>query len=251
MFIRTVILSVALVFSLSANAEVTKEETFSFKISDSGSFSLSNVNGDVTVTGGDGNTIEVVATKKAGSQKQLDGIEIKISESADSVEIETDLPSSEGWFKWGNDGAEVTYEVTVPSGISLDSIETVNGEVEIRGVSGDVNASTVNGEINLEDLAADVEMDTVNGTINASFAKLEGQQKVKASTVNGRMTLNLPADADVDVNADTLNGNISADDFDLEVDKGFVGSDLNGKIGSGSASLNLDTVNGSIKIRKD
>lgn len=251
MFIRTVILSVALALSLSANAEVTKEETFSFKISDGGSFSLSNVNGGISVVGGNGDTIEVLAIKKAGSQKQLDEIEIKISESANSVEIETDLPSSKRWFHWGDDGAQVTYEVIVPSGINLDSIEAVNGEVEIRGVSGDVNASTVNGEINLEDLAADAEIDTVNGTINASFAKLEGQQKVKASTVNGRMTLRLPADADVDVNADTLNGNISAGDFDLEVDKGFVGSDLNGEIGNGSASLNLDTVNGSIKIRKD
>ena len=41
----------------------------------------------------------------------------------------------------------------------------------------------------------------------------------------------------------------SAGDFELEVEKGFVGSDLNGKIGNGSARLNIDTVNGAIKIR--
>ena len=63
--------------------------------------------------------------------------------------------------------------------------------------------------------------------------------------------MNLPADADVQVSADTLNGGISAGDFGLEVEKGFVGSDLNGSIGNGSARLNLDTVNGAIKIRSN
>ncbi len=53
------------------------------------------------------------------------------------------------------------------------------------------------------------------------------------------------------VSADTLNGGINASDFGLKVEKGFVGSDLNGKIGGGSARLNIDTVNGAIKIRSN
>jgi DUF4097 and DUF4098 domain-containing protein YvlB len=250
MIFKSIILSVALVFSLSANAKVTKEETYSFNISDGGNLSVSNVNGSITVSGGDGNTVEVLAIKSADSQKVLDNIEIKISESSNSIDIETDLPDSGRWFNWGGDNGEVTYRITVPAGINLDSIETVNGQVEIRGVSGDVHAESVNGELDLEDLAADAQMETVNGSINASFAKLGGQQSVKASTVNGRINLRLPADADVEINADTLNGGISARDFDLEPDEGYVGSDLNQNIGNGSARLNLDTVNGSIKISR-
>ncbi len=91
---------------------------------------------------------------------------------------------------------------------------------------------------------------TVNGGIEAAFDKLEGNQSVKAETVNGRVTLVLPEDADCELNADTLNGGINAKDFGLKADKGFVGSDLNGKIGSGSARVNIDTVNGGIKIKK-
>ena len=81
------------------------------------------------------------------------------------------------------------------------------------------------------------------------FTRLEGAQRVKAETVNGRVMIKLPENADVEVSADTLNGSINGRDFGLETDKGFVGSDLNGKIGSGSARLNIDTVNGSIRIR--
>jgi hypothetical protein len=48
-----------------------------------------------------------------------------------------------------------------------------------------------------------------------------------------------------------MNGGINADDFGLEVDEGgFVGKDLNGNIGSGEARVDLDTVNGGIRIRK-
>lgn len=251
MKLRIMFVVVALTASVLANAKVTKEETYTFKINDGGNLSVSNVNGSITVSGSNTDEIEVLATKSADNQKGLDKIEIKINQRADSVEIETDLSSSKRWFGWGGDDGQVTYEITVPAGLELDSIETVNGSVNISGVSGDVHAESVNGTLDLEDLAGDVQMETVNGSINASFAKLDGQQRVKGSTVNGRMTLRLPADADVEVNADTLNGSINANDFGLEADKGFVGSDLNANIGNGSARLNLDTVNGSIKILRN
>ena len=99
------------------------------------------------------------------------------------------------------------------------------------------------------DLTGDAEFSTVNGSINGEFLQLSGQQRVKAETVNGRVNILLTKDADVEISADTLNGSINGRDFDLVTDKGFVGSDLNGKIGNGSARLNIDTVNGSIKIR--
>ena len=97
----------------------------------------------------------------------------------------------------------------------------------------------------------DASLSTVNGAIDAHFTKLDGRQNVKAETVNGRVAITIPKDADVEVSADTLNGGINAGDFGLETEKGFVGSDLHGDIGGGSARLNIDTVNGSIRIRSD
>jgi len=245
---RTFVFATALLVSGSLVASVTEEETFTFKLNDGGRFSISNVNGSITVAGGDGDTIEVVASKKADNQKDMDKIEIIISEDSDEISIETELGSSSKWYSNGGSG-QVTYDIVVPAGIDLDSVETVNGDVYISGVSGLVVAESVNGDIEISDLAGDVECATVNGSIEAGFAKLEGDQRVKAETVNGRVTMILPDDADVEINADTLNGGINAKDFGLEADKGFVGSDLNGKIGDGSARMNIDTVNGGIKIK--
>jgi len=248
MLYRTLVLATALLVSTSLSAKLSEEETYSYTLSEGGSLSVSNVNGSITITGGSGNSVEIIAIKKADSQDVLDGIEIKISQAGNEIVIETDLPDSGKWFNRGGNSGQVTYQIITPAATNLNLIETVNGEVDISGVSGNVVAETVNGSLDLVDLAADASMETVNGSVNASFAALAGKQNVKAATVNGRITLVLPADADVDINADTLNGSINARAFDLETEKGFVGSDLNGKIGNGSARLNLDTVNGSIKV---
>ena len=248
---RTFAFIVALLATGSLFASVTEEETFSYKLNDGGRFSISNVNGSVVVTGGSGDSVEIIATKKADNQKDLDKIEIEISHSADEIVVETELGDSGHWYSRGNNSGSVKYEVIVPVGTELDSVDTVNGNVNISGVSGKVVAESVNGDLDISDLAGDVGLSTVNGSINAEFSRLEGDQRVKAETVNGRVTIRLPENADVEVSADTLNGGINASDFGLKVEKGFVGSDLNGKIGGGSARLNIDTVNGAIKIRSN
>ena len=250
MHFKSFVFAVILLASGSLYASVTEEETFSFPLDEGGRFSICNVNGSITVTGG-GDSVEIVATKKADNQKELDEIEIEISHSADEIVVETELGDSDSWYSRHNNSGQVTYEVVVPVGTMLNSVETVNGDVNIGGVSGKVVAESVNGSLELSDLAGDANLSTVNGGIEASFARLEGDQSVKAETVNGRVLIILPKDADVEVSADTLNGGINGRDFELETDKGFVGSDLNGKIGSGSARLNIDTVNGSIKIRNN
>jgi len=247
---RLLTFAVVLLASGSLFAGVTEEETFSYTLDEGGRFSISNVNGSITVTGGKGDKVEIVAVKKADNQDGLDKIEIEISHSSSEIIIETELGESNSWFSRGSNSGQVTYDVIVPASSVLDSVETVNGDVNISGVSGKVVAESVNGDLDISDLEGDVSLATVNGGVAADFTKCEGEQNIKAETVNGRVTITLPEDADVQVSADTLNGGINGRDFGLETEKGFVGSDLNGKIGDGSARLNVDTVNGSIKIRK-
>lgn len=249
MQIRSFIFATVLLASGSLFASVTEEQTYTFELDDGGRFSLSNINGSVTVTGVRGDSVEILAIKKADNQADLDNIEINISNSAREVSVETEVGNSKSWFSFGNNSGEVRYEVTLPAGSLLDCIDTVNGDVSISGVTGEVVAESVNGDIEIQGLADDATLSTVNGSIDAEFTKLEGNQSVKAETVNGRVTITLPGDADVKISADTMNGSINARDFDLETEKGFVGSDLNGDVGGGNARLNIDTVNGSVKIR--
>lgn len=248
---KSLVFVAALLAASSVLASVTEEETFSYPLADGGRFSVSNVNGSVSVTGSDGSQVEIVATKKADSQEELDKIEIEISATSNEIRVKTELGKTNRWFSRSSSNGEVNYEIIVPAGTVLDSVDTVNGDVSISGVSGDVEAESVNGRLNVSGLAGNVSLSTVNGSVEAGFVRLNGQQRVKAETVNGRVTIRLPEDADVKVSADSLNGSINGGDFGLQTEKGFVGSDLNGDIGNGSARLNIDTVNGSIKIRKN
>jgi DUF4097 and DUF4098 domain-containing protein YvlB len=248
---RQIVLIAAFLAVSTASADVTEEQTFNYELSDGGRLSVDNINGNVTVTGGRGNTVQIVALKKAKSQEKLDEIEIIIDHSSDAIRIETEFPDRgiKGWFS--DDKGSVSYVITVPSSTNLESVESVNGDLDISGVYGVVKASTVNGSINATDLSDNARIETVNGSVSASFASLSGHQKANCESVNGRVVVNLPADTDATVTAETINGGIDGSDFGLKTNKGFVGRDLQGDIGNGSARLALSTVNGGIKIRQD
>lgn len=241
-----------LLVSSAVAADVKETEEFSFEVGAGARISLENINGSIEIAGGSGDTVDITAYKKAGKQEYMDELVVDIDASKDYIRIETNHPDSKGgWFKWGNDSSgSVAYVLSVPADVNLDVIETVNGDVEISNISGNVKASTVNGSLDVSGVSADVKLETVNGSVKAGFDELRGDQRVDAEAVNGRITLMLPAGASARIEADTVNGSIDADDFNLEVEKGFVGRELSGKIGDGDAKVTLDTVNGSIRIHK-
>jgi DUF4097 and DUF4098 domain-containing protein YvlB len=235
---------------LMADVKVTEE--FSFDVNPGARISLENINGDIEVTGDSGAKVKVLAHKKAGKQEYLDKLEIVVDASENHIRIETNHPDSKGWFSWGNDSSgSVSYELFVPADVDLDSIETVNGDVVIESVDGEVKAGTVNGTVDVSGVMSDVSLETVNGSIKAVFDELGSGQRVKADTVNGKISIYLPAEASARVVAETVNGSIDADDFGLKAEKGFVGRDLDGEIGGGDARVTLDAVNGSIRIKKN
>jgi len=72
---------------------------------------------------------------------------------------------------------------------------------------------------------------------------------LKFRTVNGSVSLDLPPDTSTDVNVTTVNGGISTD-FPIAVSGRVDRRRLNGTIGSGGRSLEVDTVNGSVTLRR-
>jgi len=241
-----------LLFSMTVSAAVKETEEMTFDVSPGARVSLENINGDILIVGGSGDKVQIVANKKAGKQEYMDELKIVVDADEDYVRIETRHPKSESsWFNWGNDSSgSVSYELMVPAGVNLDTVSTVNGDVDIEGVSGLVKAETVNGSLEARGLEGDVNLETVNGSVKAEFDELGAGQRVSADAVNGKIVLIIPADSSARVNAETVNGSIDAEDFELEAEKGFVGRDLSGEIGSGDARISLDTVNGSIRISK-
>jgi len=124
----------------------------------------------------------------------------------------------------------------------------VNGDVEAEGLGDTVRAYRVNGGIRLSTKRF-AEAVTVNGSIYASMGRADWTDGVDFHTVNGGITLELPASFSAEVRASTVNGDIETD-FPLTVTGRFGPRHLRGTVGTGGRDLDLNTVNGSIRLRK-
>jgi hypothetical protein len=141
----------------------------------------------------------------------------------------------------------VRFTVQLPKGVPIEA-STVNGGLEIDGVSAPVDAATVNGRIAVNTSKGPVQATTVNGSIEANMQGLmEGD--VRLTTVNGSVTAGLPARINATIDAETVNGRVDTD-FPVQITGKISTRHLRGNIGNGGPTLKLVTVNGSITLHE-
>lgn len=235
------------VFHASAKSETI---TKSYDLPPSGSVSVENVNGKITVTAWDGDGVRMEAVKSANSQEGLEGIKINVKSTDSRLEITTTLPKTRGWFgRKKNYGAKVDYVLRVPSAIKVRKAGSVNGSVDINGVQGGVSASTVNGQITSIGVNGSIDLSTVNGSVTCQTSTSSAGDSIEISTVNGGVVLGLAKTVNADLKASTVNGSIKSE---LALSEADVSGHrkLRGVIGDGGLPIKLSTVNGSIRIQK-
>jgi hypothetical protein len=141
----------------------------------------------------------------------------------------------------------VRFTVQLPRNIPIDA-STVNGGLDIDGVSAPVEAATVNGRIAVSTSTGPVQATTVNGSIEANMQTLTSGD-VRLTTVNGSVTAGLPLQLNADIDAETVNGRVETD-FPVKIVGKISPRHLRGTIGSGGATLKFVTVNGSITLHE-
>lgn len=216
------------------------------------------INGPIHASRASGNEAEVTAVKRARRSDPAE-VEIKVVESSEGVTICAIYPTRHGRHdgdcRFGGDNdsdskdndVEVSFEVHVPAGVELVA-ETVNGDVSARDLAGDASMTTVNGDVEVE-TGGVARGTTVNGSIRARMGRADWQRSVNFTTVNGGITVQLPANASADIKATTVNGSVESD-FPITVQGRMQAGSLRGRIGDGGRSLDLTTVNGSIRLEK-
>lgn len=232
--------------NLSHNFHETVEK--SVALNADGHFRVENINGAIRIDAWDRNQVQIVAEKSASSEAALDEIEVEIRGEGDRVDVHTRLPKS-GWL-FGGESGSVSYEIIAPEGARVTAI-TVNGQVRIEGITGQVEAKSVNGKVEIIDAAGVVESSTVNGSVDVSYIALPDSGSHGMTTVNGTVSLTLPDSAAGHFEVNTVNGGISSD-FPLEISKKSFGNfrSVSDSIGEGGGSFKIKTVNGQVNIRK-
>lgn len=236
----------------AAAADETEKFERSYPLNAGGRVNVGNVNGSITVEAWDRNEVKLEYTKVADTRERLADVEIRIESRPDYFSAETDYDwrGKDNANRWKNGKLNVEFRLMVPRGAVLSEIETVNGSVMLSNFTNRTTASAVNGSVTASNLRGTAKLSTVNGEVRADFDRLESGSRISLETVNGKVNLLLPSDANATVKADSLNGAIT-NDFGLPVRKGkYVGRDLYGRLGSGDVQIKLESVNGALAISR-
>lgn len=236
-------------FAFSVYADISNTVVQSFDVNENSHFSLENINGGVKISSWSESVIKVEAIISADDQDEFDRVNVKMQQNDEKVTVVTDYEKSS---RWGNNqSARVTYKVWLPAQTNLSKIELVNGSLTIENVAGEVNAQVVNGSIKATGLASSSEISSVNGSIKVYYQEVSSNlKKIDIETVNGSIKLYLPNTINANLDLETMHGSIKTE-FGLSSQKNtFTGNSLQGDIGSGDVDINMESVNGSIKVIK-
>jgi len=151
-----------------------------FNVGANGSLKLSNVAGDVRVTGGGGTEIKVEAVihgkgkTDAEARAQFDSVKVDMRQNGSRVDVETTHER--------NSRAWVDYTVVVPSGTSVE-VRSVSGDVVVSEIGGSARAETVSGDVTATGLAQVAALRSVSGDVHASGLSSTGA--VSFNSVSG------------------------------------------------------------------
>ena len=156
----------------------------SFNVGANGSLKLSNVAGDVRITGGGGTEIKVEAKihgkgkTDAEARAQFDSVKVDMRQNGSRVDVETTHERhSRAW---------VDYTVVVPTGTSVD-VHSVSGDVFVSEIGGSARAETVSGDVTATGLAQVAALRSVSGDVHATGLSSDGA--VTFNSVSGDVTV--------------------------------------------------------------
>ncbi len=236
--------------AFAETAQERFEQTWAFSAGQR--LSLTNTNGDIFVEPWDRDEVQVravkrVKTRSGSAEEALEELKIEVDVDGRGIEIDTVYPSWRRLFGWSNVSASVDYDIQLPRAADLE-VRTVNGEIEITGLAGEIRLRSTNGGISVFDSAGSVSASTTNGGIRVELGEVSGEG-MEFQTTNGGIRLDLPADIRTSLRARTTNGSIETD-FPVTVRGTFRRNRLEGDINGGGPEIELQTTNGSIRIRE-
>jgi len=165
----------------------------------------------------------------------------------------------------------VNGAVSVAGSVKEVSAESVNGAVEVSGSPSRVHAGTVNGALTVRGARGELDANTVNGEVRvvgggtfdrAHLESVSGtiyfegalapRADLRAQTVSGEVELVLPASVAADFTVSTFSGDIDSD-FSVTLTRGSRHTpqkELTFSTGGGGAKIAIETLSGSIVLRK-
>lgn len=211
---------------------------------------INSAAGDVTVTGGDVETVQVKVVKtaydstQARADEEVKSIKYTVEQKGNSITLKYELPKS---MNFNNNVNTVDFIVTVPIETTV-TVDTSFGEVNVAGTKGNVDIENDFGDIALENIEGALSVATDSGEVTATSIKA-GSANIELQSDFGRITLEKASGGDITLNSSS--GAIELIDVratgDITTKTGFGDA----KFENGSAdSLEVNTNSGKVSLVK-
>jgi len=200
---------------------------------------VSNIKGDVTVSGWDKNEVSITGSLGDGAKK------LEIDGSGSSLSIKVEPPDKQGWFSWGSESrmGNSSLDLKVPRNAEM-KIEVVSADVALSGVAGRaLNVNGVSGKLRLDSDAKEVDVDSVSGNIELTGKAERGHLETVSGNIRAR-------GLGGQIKFETVSGDIDADNGDYrEINAGTVSGDINlrGKP-TKDARIEVETMSGDVHL---
>jgi hypothetical protein len=249
----TATLAVSVLLIATASAQSDRDFHWTGKLAPDNVVEIKGVNGQIEAETGSGDQVEVTAEK---SGPDADDVNIVAVPSAEGITIcaiyaksRAECTPGKSWHvdNVHGDRTRVHFHVRMPSDLRFSGYN-INGDVVAENIGRAVHATTVNGSVRVSTKAW-AEASSVNGSIEASMGSADWSGKVQINSVNGSIHLTLPETFNSDVKFSSVNGKLHTD-FPMTVEGSMGGRHVQGRIGNGGRELVVETVNGSVDLRK-
>ncbi|HEY8296678.1 MAG TPA: DUF4097 family beta strand repeat-containing protein [Candidatus Baltobacteraceae bacterium] len=205
-----------------------------------GNLNVKNVAGSVNVVAWNAPRAQVDAVVYGRSIDEIRNTAVDVHLDGDSLVVETTYPHD------GASGASVDYTIHVPAGAGV-RVANVAGDIAVDGTHAAVEVADTSGNVVVRNVDGDLKIATTAGNADASVLDIAAGGRVSVSTVSGSVRLHVPRSTSARVTAGSVAGSFSSD-FPVRSKRDFVGVSASGTLGSGAATIHIETVSGSIAL---
>jgi hypothetical protein len=260
----------SLMFAASTLAQTGSTETLTVPLSSPGkqyTLKVHLVTGSIKITGYDGKDV-IINVTPSDFQEEEDtkdiqngmkristrgGFEVTAKEADNTVTVNT-----------GDPNRAIDLELKIPQDVKLKAGTVNDGSVTIDNLRGELEVNNVNDEIVLTGISGSVVANTVNGDVRVVFKSVNPTAPMAFSTLNGDVSVTLPADTKASLKVKSDNGDVFSD-FDIDIDKTPAKVDkvtepglykikkdewIYGKINGGGSEMMMKNMQGDIYVKK-
>ena len=200
-------------------AAQTERLTHTFKIGGNGELLVTNLAGDITVTRGGRNEVQVEAIKTARARTEalareaLPDVRVDFTERAGRAEVKSVYPArqvSRGSQRSGVD-VSVAYNITAPEGTRI-SVKSMSGSISVTGIKGELSASSMSGNVAIFDALRVASATSMSG--NVEVGALRAETAVELSSTSGNVIVRQSRMPRLELTS--ISGNVVVEDVQVE-----------------------------------